>query len=101
MRPSALEVTNHDFSDYYVEDGSFMRVKNITLGYSLPSSVMDKIGLGSARFYVSLNNILTFTSYSGLDPEVGANNSNPLDLGIDRGFYPQPKSFLGGLQVTF
>ena len=101
MRPSALEVTNHDFSSYYVEDGSFMRLKNITFGYTLPKRVTENISISKLRFYVSLNNIWTITDYSGLDPEIGSNNGNPLDLGIDRGFYPQPKSFLAGFQVTF
>jgi len=100
MRPSALEVVNHEFSDYYIEDGSYLRVKNITLGYSLPSSVLENMGLQSLRVFASGNNLFTFTDYSGLDPEIGANN-NPLDVGVDRGFYPLAKSITGGLQVSF
>ena len=100
MRPSALEVVNHEFSDYYVEDGSYLRLKNITLGYSLPPAVAEKIKMSNARVYISANNLITFTGYSGLDPEIGANN-NPLDLGIDRGFYPLAKSITGGFQITF
>lgn len=100
MRPSALEVVNHEFSDYYVEDGSYLRLRNVTLGYTLPKPLLEFIKLNSMRVYVSGNNLLTFTGYSGFDPEIGANNS-PLDVGIDRGFYPTPKSIIGGLQITF
>lgn len=100
MRPSALEVTNHEFSDYYIEDGSYMRIKNITLGYSFPASLLENIGIQSFRIFASGNNLFTFTDYSGLDPEIGANN-NPLDVGVDRGFYPLAKSITGGLQVSF
>jgi len=100
IRPSALEVVNHEFSDYYIEDGSYLRVKNITLGYSLPNNLLDNIGIQSLRVYASGNNLFTFTEYSGLDPEIGANN-NPLDVGVDRGFYPLAKSITGGIQVSF
>ena len=100
MRPSALEVTNHDFSDYYIEDGSYLRLKNITLGYTLPNVLVDKARIQNFRVYVSANNILTFTGYSGLDPDIGSNVS-PLDVGIDRGFYPVAKSITGGFQLSF
>ena len=100
MRPSALDVTNHDFSDYYIEDGSYLRVKNISIGYTLPVSVLDQIGIERLRVYASGNNLFTFTQYSGLDPEIGANN-NPLDVGVDRGFYPLARTIMGGVQVSF
>lgn len=100
MRPSATEATNHEFSDYYIEDGSYLRVKNITLGYTFPSSIVEKIKLDNLRIYMSANNMFTFTNYSGYDPEIGANN-DPRDVGVDRGFYPQAKSIMGGLQLSF
>ena len=100
MRPSALEVTNHEFSDYYIEDGSYMRIKNITLGYTLPEEVTSKFGAQHCRFFIGANNFFTITNYSGLDPEIGANN-NPLDVGVDRGFYPLAKSLTGGVQLSF
>ncbi len=100
MRPSALEVVNHEFSDYYVEDGSYLRVKNITLGYSLPEKVINQLKLTDFRVFVSANNLITLTDYSGYDPEIGANN-DPRDVGVDRGFYPQAKSFIGGVQLSF
>lgn len=100
MRPSALDVVNSEFSDYYIEDGSYLRVKYITLGYTLPDSILKKFRLTNLRLYVSANNLFTFTEYSGFDPEIGANN-DPRDVGIDRGFYPQAKSVLGGIQLSF
>lgn len=90
-------------SDRFVEDGSFTRLKNVTLGYSLPNSFLKK-GLTKVRFYVSAQNLITMTSYSGLDPEVGSSSvvgNSSAWLGVDRGNYPLPKSFLGGIQVTF
>lgn len=100
MRPSATEATNHEFSDYYIEDGSYFRFKNITLGYSFPKTILEKLKLEKLRIYISGNNLITFTKYSGYDPEIGANN-DPRDVGIDRGFYPQAKSIIGGLQLSF
>ena len=100
MRPSASEATNHEFSNYYIEDGSYFRFKNITLGYTFPETIVNKIKLTNLRLYVSANNLITFTNYSGFDPEIGANN-DPRDVGIDRGFYPQSRSIMGGLQLSF
>jgi TonB-dependent starch-binding outer membrane protein SusC len=90
---------NARVSDRFLEDGSFIRLKNIQLGYSLPNSVIQKLKIQKFRLYVSAHNLFTFTNYSGLDPEIGAVTA--LEIGIDRGFYPQSRSFLGGLSVTF
>ncbi len=100
FRPSASETVNHEFSDYWIEDGSYMRVKNITVGYTLPEGVLEKFKVEKLRFYLSGNNLFTITDYSGFDPEIGANN-DPRDVGVDRGFYPQSKSIIGGLQISF
>jgi TonB-linked SusC/RagA family outer membrane protein len=100
MRPSALEVVNHDFSNYYIEDGSYTRLKNITLGYEFAESFLEKVKLEQLRVYVSANNLFTRTKYSGYDPEIGANN-DPRDVGVDRGFYPQAKSVIVGLRLSF
>jgi TonB-linked SusC/RagA family outer membrane protein len=92
-------------SDLYLEDGSYLRLRNIQLGYNVPASVLKLSKIEKLRIYVSGDNILTFTKYTGFDPEVGARsnngNLNPLDLGIDRGVYPQAKSYRVGLSVTF
>jgi len=86
-------------SDRFLEDGSFLRCKNLTLGYRLPA--FKRIGLQSARVYVSTNNPFTITRYSGFDPEVNSfGNSNTL-IGVDNLVYPVAKSFLVGLQVAF
>nr|WKN35633.1 TonB-dependent receptor [Tunicatimonas sp. TK19036] len=82
-------------SDWYLEDASYMRVKNITLGYTLPAALVDRISLSQVRFYVTGTNLLTFSQYSGFDPEVIA------DHGIDMGYYPQARSFIFGLNVGF
>lgn len=100
FRPSASETVNHEFSDYYVEDGSYTRVKNITVGYTLPASLVSKAKLEKIRVFISGNNLFTLTDYSGFDPEIGVNN-DPRDVGVDRGFYPQAKSIIGGLQISF
>lgn len=89
-----------DALDYYLEDGSFLRLSTITLGYALPKSLLSKIKIKNARFYCTLNNIHTFSNYSGYDPEVSA-NSNVLTMGIDDSAYPRAKSYVLGLNVSF
>ncbi|MCV9385520.1 SusC/RagA family TonB-linked outer membrane protein [Reichenbachiella ulvae] len=86
-------------SDYMVFDGSFVKIRQLQLGYTLPSSVTESINVKNVRFYVSLDNFFTFTNYPGMDPEAGsgANNSQ----GIDRGYYPVPRTFVGGLTFSF
>jgi hypothetical protein len=88
---------NNRFSDRYLEDGSFIRCKNITLGYTFPEDVMKKIHLNSLRVYVNVSNAFIITKYKGLDPEVGS--WNPLQAGIDNGFYPQPRIITLGLNL--
>ncbi len=90
---------NARVSDRFVEDGSFIRLKNLQLGYSPPANLLKSLGIYKFRMYVSAQNLFTFTRYSGLDPEIGALSA--LEIGIDRGFYPQARTFLGGLSVTF
>lgn len=83
-------------SDWYIENGSYLRIKNITLGYTLPKQLAAKAGLNSIRVYVTTNNPVTITKYKGFDPEVGMDN-----YGIDLARYPQARSFLLGLNVNF
>lgn len=90
---------NARISDRFIEDGSYMRVKNLQIGYSLPPIVLESIKMQKLRVYVSAQNLFTFTDYSGLDPEIGAFNA--LEIGIDRGFYPQPRTFLIGVNASF
>ena len=84
-------------SSWYVEDGSFLRVKNIELGVTVPKSLSGKIGLDRLRFYVSGQNLFTFTKYTGFDPEFGIGSAT--SAGVDGGTYPQSKVFLIGVQV--
>ncbi|MBL7968620.1 MAG: TonB-dependent receptor [Prolixibacteraceae bacterium] len=85
-------------SDFFVHDGSFVRLRNITLGYTLPKSVTDYMKIKNIRFYVSAENLLTFTSYKGYDPEIGG---GVFSNGIDHGIYPQARTVLGGVNITF
>ncbi len=100
MRPSANEVVNNEYSDYYIEDGSFLKLRSISIGYTLKTEITEKIRLSKVRIYLSGNNLITLTRYSGFDPEIGV-NWDPRDVGIDRGFYPQAKSIIGGIQIAF
>jgi hypothetical protein len=77
-----------------------LRVKNVQLGYSLPDDLTKRLHLGKFRLYLSGQNLFTFTRYSGMDPEIGA-YSGALDAGIDRGFYPQARAYVGGINVVF
>ena len=94
-------------SDRYVEDGSFVKIKNLQVGYSLPQSVYDKSGLSLVRFYAQSKNLFVFTKYSGYDPEISYNSSDPneqsavMDSGIDRGTYPQPRVWTLGVNIKF
>jgi len=90
---------NYRVSDLYIEDGSFVRLKNIQIGYTLPKNVLERIGAVTWRFYLSVENLVTITGYSGADPEIGAMSS--FDIGIDRGIYPQARTFRFGTSITF
>lgn len=90
---------NYRVSDLYIESGSYLRLKNIQVGYTLPRSFLNKIGASTWRFYVSAENLLTFTGYTGADPEIGAMSS--FDIGIDRGIYPQARTFRFGTTISF
>ena len=89
-------------SSYMVEDGSYLKLRNIQVGYSLPESLISRIGLTNARVFVNGQNLLTFTQYEGLDPELSAGNSNNTRQGIDGlGQYPQTRLVSAGLQIGF
>lgn len=93
---------NMRLSDRYVEDGSYLRLRNIQLGYTLPVALTRKAAMQKVRVYVTGQNLLTFTSYSGADPEVGQiSATNTLSRGVDIGTYPQAMTFTGGISITF
>jgi hypothetical protein len=85
--------SNIRVSDRYVEDGSFVKIKNLQLGYNFPKSFVGKV-FNNCRFYVQVKNLYTFTKYSGFDPEIPG---GILDTGVDRGAYPQPRTYAIGL----
>ncbi len=84
---------NNRVSDRFVEDASYMRIKNLRIAYSIPTNWSTLLNLKRAQFYVSAQNLLTITNYTGLDPEVGG--------GVDIGFYPQARTFMAGVTVDF
>ncbi|HYG21074.1 MAG TPA: SusC/RagA family TonB-linked outer membrane protein, partial [Ohtaekwangia sp.] len=98
-RLSTAANRNGVISDYFVEDGSYLRIKNIQLGYSLPTAISERIGAAKIRVYVAANNLLTLTRYQGFDPDFSSPNA--LASGIDYGFYPQARIYMAGLNLTF
>lgn len=87
-------------SSFAIEDGSFVRFNNFTVGYSIPSVKVKKLGLSKLRFYLTANNFAIITSYSGYDPEVSVRN-NPLTPGLDYSAYPKSRSFIFGINASF
>lgn len=91
---------NGVFSDYFVEDGSYLRIRNVQIGYVLPKLISEKFGSDYVRFYISANNLFTITNYMGYDPDIGA-AQGALSNGIDYGFYPQARTIMGGVNIKF
>ena len=87
-----------------LQDGSFFRISNITLGYSLPANLISKLGMQRLRFYIAVDNLYTFTKYKGMEPEVGGDYDEYRGqqwAGIDRAVYPRPRIISGGINVNF
>ncbi len=84
------------FSDFYLENGDFLRFKTVQFGYTLPTSAVEKMGAQKLRLYVTGENVFTLTNYTGFDPEIGGNV-----MGIDKGYYPQARSFMFGVNLQF
>jgi TonB-linked SusC/RagA family outer membrane protein len=98
-RATTTSTANTLFSDFYVEDGSYLRIQNIQVGYSLPMGVLEKLNMDKLRVYFAVNNLYTFTKYSGYNPDVS--NSSPLGAGVDLGQYPQTRTFTTGVNLSF
>jgi len=94
---------NSRTSDRFVESGAYMRIKNLSIGYTLPTQLLSFTNgaVRKFRLYASFQNLLTITKYSGYDPEIGARTANSLVQGIDYGQYPQPRTMMAGLQIGF
>ncbi len=100
-RLNSGDANNIAYSDRYVEDGDYIRLKDFQIGYNLPDKLLSKMKLGSLRFYVGATNLITITKYSGFDPEIGYGVYGTLDYGVDRGYYPQARQFFTGISLTF
>lgn len=92
---------NRAISDRFVEDGSFLRIQTLSIGYQLPHSFINKYHIRNARVYFSAQNLYTFTKYSGFDPELGAFNRSITLMNIDNGKYPNPRTFTVGANIEF
>jgi len=102
-RMTSSATTNDNFSSRYVENSSFLRARNMELGYSLSKVVLDKFGINGFRVFASVDNVFTITKYRGLDPEISTTGyfGNPLAYGVDYGNYPQPRTYRLGFNVQF
>ncbi len=102
-RLNSGDATSQQVSSYFIEDGSYMRIKNIQLTYTIPASFLKRIGLSSAQLYVQGQNLFTITKYTGLDPDINlrnsGNNNQDIHMGIDEGAYPVAKSYLLGVRI--
>ena len=94
---------NQNISSRYIEDGSYVRLKNVSLGYTFPKSIIKKLYLENLRVYCNLQNVLTITGYDGYDPEIGASttDANGYVFGLDNGRYPSPLTCTFGLNISF
>lgn len=103
--PRLAKVDSNDnmrISDRYIEDGSYLRLRNVQIGYTLPASLTQKLYMSKVRIYLTGQNLLTFTKYSGADPEIGQiDEDNTLSRGVDIGTYPQARTITGGISITF
>ncbi len=92
---------NENVSTRFIESGSYLRIKNVTLGYTLPQHITQKFEVNKLKIYGSIQNLHTFTSYSGYDPDIGSKNQNALKMNIDNGHYPEARIFTIGINVVF
>jgi hypothetical protein len=104
-RLNSSDATSQQVSSYFLEDGSYLRLRNVQLTYSIPDKLTKKAGLSGVQIYLQGQNILTLTKYTGLDPDInlrtsGADNQD-IHMGIDEGAYPVAKSYLIGVRLKF
>ena len=89
------------FTDWAVEDGSFLRLNTLSLGYTLPREITSKARIQNLRFYVSGYNVFLWTNYTGFDPEVSTRRRTPLTPGVDYSAYPRSRSVVFGMNLSF
>jgi hypothetical protein len=88
---------NNRVSSFFIRDASFMRIKNLQVGYTLPVTLIHSLGIKQFRIYLNFINLYTLTKYKGYDPEIGSRSN--LNFGVDNGTYPLPRTFMAGLQI--
>ena len=88
-------------STRYLEDGSYLRIKTVTLGYNLPAKLMKDLKLTAVKLYITAQNLFTITKYSGFDPEVGTFGMDNTRMGYDFGTYPSVKTYIFGASINF
>lgn len=102
MRLSASSTNaNNRLSDLYVEDGSYVRIQNVSLAYNFPKNITNRLKVSNLKLYVNIQNLYTFTNYTGYDPEVGCMYGDALMSGLDYGRYPTPRIYTFGVNVSF
>nr|WP_321411095.1 TonB-dependent receptor [uncultured Carboxylicivirga sp.] len=94
-------MTRRVLTDWAIEDGSFLRMNTLTLGYTIPKSLTEKVRISNLRFYATANNLFILTNYSGFDPEVSTRRKTPLTPGVDYSAYPKSRQFIFGLNLNF
>lgn len=104
-RLNSSDASSQQVSSYFLEDGSYLRLRNVQLTYSIPNEIMKKLGISGAQIYIQGQNILTLTNYTGLDPDINlrtsGNDNQDIHMGIDEGAYPVAKSYLLGVRIKF
>ena len=98
--PRSGNVENIHNSSRFVEDGSYLRLKSLTLSYDLPKNILSRISMKGVKVYATAQNLFTLTGYSGYDPEVNAYGASSVALGVDYGTYPQSRAVIFGINVT-
>jgi TonB-dependent starch-binding outer membrane protein SusC len=102
-RLNSGDATSQQISSYFLEDGSYLRLKNVQLTYTVPTAIIEKVKLSSAQIYVQGQNMFTITKYTGLDPDINlrtsGNDNQDIHMGIDEGAYPVAKSFMVGVRL--
>ena len=88
-------------NSWSVEDGSFIRINNVTLGYTLPIFKFSKMQISKLRFYATVNNLAVFTKYSGYDPDVNTRRGSPITPGVDYSAYPRSRAYIFGINLSF
>jgi TonB-linked SusC/RagA family outer membrane protein len=86
---------------FAVEDGSYLRINNVTLGYNIPKSILSKVKVSAFRLYATVNNLATITGYTGYDPDASTRRADPTTPGVDYAAYPRARTFVAGLNITF